>query len=183
MSESLSKLLQLQRSPRECLGHCITWGKSLWSVPGSHTATRFSHLGLSGMPQLPWPPRMLKHRRWLRQIHTLLKAAWMQWHWTSSGWLEPNPQKCLRSCESSQALSPALSCMPLSNSEQLWSLLVPAWPAANQVSCTSGISPGTVQAPEDSLLSSECFVKSSFMWEAPLDVFKVHSTHHTGDLG
>lgn len=83
----------------------------------------------------------------LHQIHTLfLKAAWMQWHWTSSGWLEPNPQKCFRSCESPRALSHALSCVPISNCEQSWSLLVPAGPATNQLSCISGVSPGTVPA-------------------------------------
>lgn len=98
----------------------------------------------------------------LHQIHILfLKAAWMQGHWTSSGWLEPNRQKCLRSCEGLQALSPALSCMPFSNNEQPWSLLLPAWPAANQASCISGISAAIVPA-QRALQKTAC----SHLWKA-----------------
>lgn len=187
MSETLSKWLQLLWSPREHLGHCFACGKSLWSIPGSHTLLILScqkYPGCFG----PWG--RLNTRGDLPQIHILLlKAVWMQWHRTSSGWLESSPQKYLRSCESPQASYPALFCMPISKSEQPQSLLVPAWPATNQASCTSVIpceisehcacSEGT---PEDIRLSSECFGKSSFMWETPLDIFKVYSTHHTGGL-
>lgn len=62
----------------------------------------------------------------------------MLWHCTRLEWREPCPQKCLRSCETH---TPALSCMPISSSEQSQKLPVPAWSAANHVFRISGISP------------------------------------------
>lgn len=57
--------------------------------------------------------------------------------------------------DSPSPLSPALSWVPISNSEQPRSLLVPAWPAINQASCIRGISPGPVPA-QKGLHKSAC---------------------------
>lgn len=65
----------------------------------------------------------------------------MSWLCTRLESLEPNFQKCFRSCESPKTHTAALSSMPISSSEQPQKPPVPAWSAANHVFCISGISP------------------------------------------
>lgn len=125
---------------------CITWGKSLWSVPGFHVAYMLLILACLKYFICICPQGHLNTGGGLHQMHTLFLK---QRECNSTGLAWDYLNSVLKNgsvAERAPTLCHAFSWMLIANNEQPWLLLVPAWPPTDQASCITRISTGTMSA-------------------------------------